>query len=143
MIYRYGEIKKKRASYHDVIRGLRRFLDRNQSAAAARFLALWQKQRKAVDEDESIRWMGDGSVPEEIIQQWRRGYDRLAWEEMLMIWNEAAREAARIGLKQLATDADLPYKELQVWTENHAAEFITHMTGQQRDAINEVLQRAI
>lgn len=143
MIYRYGEIKKKRASYHDVIRGLRRFLDKNQNAAATRFLALWQKQRKAVDEDEIIRWLENGNVPEEVVQQWRKGYDGLAWEEMLLFWNEAAREAARIGLKKLAVDADLPYKELQAWTETHAAEFVTHMTDQQRNAINEVIQRAI
>lgn len=143
MIYRYGEIKKKRASYHDVIRGLRRFLDKNENAVATRFLALWQKQRKAIDEEDVVRWMVDGAVPEEFVRQWQRGYDSFAWEEMLAIWNETAREAAHIGLKQLVLDADLPYKELQTWTGTHAAEFITHMTSQQRDTINEVIQRAM
>ena len=138
----YSDIKK--ANTHDAaLLKLRQFLNASEPELVYWLQNNWMNQGNAITYKELREAIMNGSLNQQIIEDWQQDYSKFVIDHLRPAWENAMTEANQQLSKQYPLYSFDPATEgVQQWLNTKAASFVTNSTAEQIKAINTVVGRA-
>lgn len=122
---------------------MRSFLDVNEPKLVYFLVRIWDRQANAITYKEIREAILSGELDPACLQQWQEDYSKFVVEQLSPMWIEAmttANEEREARFPKWSFD---PYADgVQLWTQEHAAQFVTNSTQTQLEGLRAVIQRA-
>ena len=143
MIVTKNDIRKSLPEFPEAIQRLRQYLDKDQPQLVQYVARLWKNQQQAITYAELRRALISGKIDKVTLKAWMQDYSKFIVTTMLPSWQTAMVEASQqITETHEGFVINLTAPNVKAWTTEHAGEFITDITVQQKKAINALIQRA-
>lgn len=138
----YNDIKKA-YTREAVLLKLRQFLDKTEPQLVYWLQHTWNFQGRAITYKELREAILNGSLNQQIIEDWQQDYTRFVREYLRPMWVKAMDEAVTQLSDRYPTFAYDPTAEgIKDWLDTKAATFVTNSTTTQINAINDVVSKA-
>ena len=127
----------------DALRKLRAFLDAKEPELVYFLQTLWRNQGRAITYKEIREAILAGTISEQWLEDWRQDYSKFVVKHLLPAYQQAMVEAAGWIEREYPMYYFNPAAEgVLDWTTTRSADFVTHVTREQIEAIRTVVYRA-
>ena len=136
--------KSRRNQYNDVIRRMRSFLDHAEPRLTVVLSRVTRRMQNTITYEELRQQLLLGGVNKETVDRWMQEYSKFFTEEILPEWKKSMEYAAEeIRLRYPEFVFDPNSAAIKQWAVERSAKMIVSITALQRQAVNQMIQRAV
>lgn len=144
--------KRQDATYQEVTRKLRGFLNRKEPELIRMFTRFWSGQRNAItyreiedliESEMKVTGSAYASLNSDYMDRWRQEYAEFITEKLAPAWREAMNISARnITDHRQGFIFDATAENVRLWTGENSAKLVADLTESQVNALGALVQRA-
>lgn len=127
----------------EVLRTLRRFLDKKEPQLVYWLVYTWNTQSRAITYKELREAILRGDISADILEEWQQDYTAFVRDHLQPFWIDAMDQAAKkIHAKYPEWHFDPTAEGIRDWTSTRSAKFVTEVTNTQIEGLRAVVMRA-